>query len=231
MQSSELILVSEAIGYTFNNVKLLEEALTHRSLSAMNNERLEFLGDSILNFLVAEAVYQRFPLAKEGELSRLRANLVQGETLAEISQSLGLGKFLRLGPGEHKSGGATRISILADALEATIAAIYLDSNLDVTRSVLIRLFISRIESIDEFTHLKDPKTELQEYLQARKFPLPIYQIIKIEGNDHNQLFHVACTVVGLDLREEGCGTSRRRAEQQAAAKFLTSVQKQHSNIA
>lgn len=216
----DLSLLSEVFGYQFKDRQLLEASLTHRSLSGTHNERLEFLGDSVLNFVIAEAIYKLYPQAKEGELSRLRANLVQGETLAEIAKEINLGKFLRLGPGEQKSGGAKRLSILADTLEAMVAAIYLDGGMDAAHAAVMRLFEKRLKQKDQLTELKDPKTELQEYLQARKLPVPTYEVTKIEGTDHNQIFNVVCLVAGVELSYQGSGTSRRRAEQQAAAQFL-----------
>lgn len=207
------------LGYEFKNVDLLQTALTHRSVRGQNNERLEFLGDSLLNFIVAEQLYRSFSSAREGELSRLRASLVQGETLAEIAQELELGDFLRLGPGELKSGGFNRKSILADAFEAIIGAIYLDSTFEVCREKLLKWFDSRIKEL----HLaiqKDPKTRLQEYLQSKHLPLPQYEILSIEGEAHAQLFHIECRVLGLPHVTESKGPSRRKAEQLAAEKYL-----------
>ena len=176
------------LGYQFQDEALLEAALVHRSVSAENNERLEFLGDSIVNFVIAKTIYHRFPLAKEGHLSRLRANLVRGDTLAQIAKEISLGDFLKLGPGELKSGGDQRASTLADTLEAVIAAIYLDGNNASCEAVILQLFKDRLDNVSLSKDLKDPKTQLQEYLQARKLPLPTYNIASVEGDAHNQVF-------------------------------------------
>lgn len=207
------------LGYEFNNINLLQAALTHRSVRGPNNERLEFLGDSLLNFIIADQLYHRLTQAKEGDLSRLRALLVKGETLAEIAQEFELGDFLRLGPGELKSGGFTRKSILADAFEAIIGAIYLDANFETCRQKVLDWFDNRLQEI----HLavkKDPKTRLQEYLQSRHLPLPQYDILTIEGEAHAQVFHIECRVSGLTFVTNSVGPSRRKAEQLAAQKYL-----------
>jgi len=208
------------LGYQFKQNAMLEAALTHRSVPGDNNERLEFLGDSIVNFLIAEALYIKFPQAREGELSRLRANFVCGGTLAELARELELGTMLRLGPGELKNGGHRRESILADSMEAVIAAIYLDGGLECCRALVLKWFASRLQDVTLSHNLKDPKTRLQEYLQAKKFPLPSYTIARTEGDAHNQIFHIQCRVEGLSVCTDGSGTSRRRAEQEAAAAFL-----------
>lgn len=209
----------EKLGHDFTNVDLLQAALTHRSVRGKNNERLEFLGDSLLNFIIAEELYHTFASAKEGDLSRLRASLVKGETLAEIAQEFNLGDYLRLGPGELKSGGFSRKSILADALEALIAAIYLDSNFENCRCNVLEWFDSRIKAIDLLIE-KDPKTRLQEYLQAKHLSLPKYEILAIEGEAHAQLFHIECRVPGLSFVTNSIGPNRRKAEQLAAEKYL-----------
>jgi ribonuclease III len=209
----------QKLGYQFKNIDLLRAALTHRSVRGQNNERLEFLGDALLNFIMAEDLYFQFINAEEGDLSRLRAILVKGETLAEIAQEFNLGNCLRLGPGEFKNGGLFRKSILADALEAVIGAIYLDSNFEVCRLKVNTWFESRVRG----TYLdveKDPKTRLQEYLQAKHLPLPQYEILTIEGEAHAQIFHIECRVPGLSFVATSRGTSRRRAEQLAAEKYL-----------
>lgn len=208
------------LGYEFHNPMLLEAALTHRSVRGNNNERLEFLGDSIVNFLIAEALFRRCPHAKEGELSRLRADLVRGETLAELAQEFNLGDYLRLGAGELKSGGFRRKSILADAMEAVIAAIYLDAGMDACRERIISWYENRLTSTFHTPGQKDPKTRLQEYLQARKLGLPCYHVLAIEGEAHQQIFHVDCRVPGLQHATEGRGSSRRGAEQAAAQRYL-----------
>lgn len=208
------------LGYTFKKPELLEAALTHCSVPGGNNERLEFFGDSIINFLIAEHLYEKFPKAKEGDLSCMRASFVRGDTLALIAKELDLGEYLRLGPGEYRSGGQRRASILADSLEALIAAIYLDGGLDKVRQTILPWFASRVEDADILKKAKDPKTRLQEFLQAHKYALPKYTILAVEGTAHQQLFHLTCTVEGLQQTSQGVGTSRRRAEQDAAAKLL-----------
>lgn len=204
------------IGYTFKDASLLRLALTHRSVSNTNNERLEFLGDAILGFLIAEELYRRFPSAAEGEMSRLRASLVKGQTLAMIATELELGEFVLLGSGELKSGGFRRDSILACTLEALIGAVYLDGGEAACRPLVKSLFASRLDQVSPDTVEKDPKTQLQEYLQARKLPLPIYDLIKVEGEPHSQTFYVECRVAELSAPTMGEGRSRRFAEQEAA---------------
>ncbi len=208
------------LGHQFNDVSLLQAALTHRSVRGKNNERLEFLGDAILNFIIAAALFDQSPHAKEGELSRLRAGLVNGETLAEIAQEFTLGEYLRLGPGELKSGGARRKSILADALEAIIGAIYFDSDIHNCRERVLAWFDDRLKTITHSGNKKDAKTQLQEYLQSRKLQLPIYSVLSVEGQAHKQIFHVSCQVEDFTITTEGSGNSRRAAEQIAAQKFL-----------
>jgi ribonuclease III len=204
------------LGYNFAQAALLQQALTHRSHSAANNERIEFLGDSVLNCCVAHELYQRFAQLKEGELSRLRANLVRQETLAELSQQLELGTYLRLGEGELKSGGFRRPSILADGLEALLGAVFLDGGFDAAQGVIRGLYAGLLEHLDPLTLGKDPKTLLQELLQARKIPLPQYAVVATQGAAHNQLFQVECQIPQLAIRTTGFGASRRIAEQEAA---------------
>lgn len=213
------------LGYKFNEQSLLEDALSHRSFRGKNNERLEFLGDAILNCVIAAALFRSCPNAKEGELSRLRASLVRGETLATLAQEFDLGSYLRLGAGEVKSGGFRRTSILADALEAVVGAIYLDSDMKTCEERILSWYASRLDNFNELPSLKDPKTRLQEYLQARKFPLPAYNILVIEGVAHNQTFRVECCIEGLQEKAIGTGSSRRRAEQEAAQKVLYLLEK------
>jgi ribonuclease-3 len=216
----------QKLNYTFNNPSLLEDALSHRSFRGnKNNERLEFLGDSILNFIIAAALFRKYPTASEGELSRLRASLVRGETLAALAQEFMLGKYLRLGAGELKSGGSQRISILADAMEAVVGAIYLDSDMAICEQCILNWYADRLSNFAELPDLKDPKTRLQEYLQAHKFPLPNYEILSIEGVQHAQTFSVKCSVEGMAQSAIGLGTSRRRAEQEAAQKILELLEK------
>lgn len=212
------------IGHDFSDIALFELALTHRSCGKKNNERLEFLGDSILNFVIADDLFQRFPQAKEGELSRLRARLVKGETLSEVARELGLGDYLRLGSGELKSGGYRRDSILADAVEAIIGAIYLDSGMSMARSFVLSWFAQRLEQIDLNTTLKDSKTRLQEFLQSRRLPLPVYDLTHVEGEAHSQTFFIECQVDGLQQPSKGQGSSRRQAEQDAAKQALAALQ-------
>ena len=216
--------VRERLGYEPHDLALFRAALTHRSAPGANNERLEFLGDAVVNLLIAHHLYQAFPLATEGELSRLRARLVSREPLAEIAVSLGLGETLHLGSGELRSGGFRRQSILADALEALCGAIFLDGGLGAAEPIIARLFTERIAALPSPEALKDPKTRLQEYLQSRSLTLPRYLILGIEGEDHAQTFRVSCEVPGLALRVEGGGSSRRRAEQQAAQAMLEAIE-------
>jgi len=208
------------MGCRLGDEVLLEEALTHRSLGSRNYERLEFLGDAVLSFVVAEMLYREFDGASEGELSRYRASLVSGETLGEIGLALGLGEHLRLGEGELKSGGFRRASILSDALEAVIGAIFLELGMDPARHAVERLLGARVTSLPEAAALKDPKTRLQERLQARGLGLPRYEVVDVRGEPHRQQFTVRCEVADLGLATEASGTSRRRAEQEAAGELL-----------
>ncbi len=212
------------LGHAFRDATLLETALTHRSAGRGNYERLEFVGDAVLNFVVAELLYRECPVADEGELSRRRAALVSGGTLAEVAAQLGLGAQLRLGGGELKSGGFRRSSILADALEALFGAVYLDGGIDAARSVIATLFGGRIGALPATADLKDPKTRLQEHLQARGLPLPSYAVEELAGEPHAQSFVASCEVASLGLRALGEGSSRRRAEQAAAGRLLVMLQ-------
>ncbi len=209
-----------ALGYTFRDPALLELALSHRSVGARNNERLEFLGDSILNQVIAEELYRRSPVAREGELSRMRASLVKGDTLADVATEIGLGDFLRLGAGERKTGGHRRRSILADALEAVFGAVLLDGESARCRACILALFDSRLDTIAAGVVAKDAKTQLQEYLQGRAWPLPEYELLEMSGKDHQKSFRVACHLRGPGMVTEGSGSSRRRAEQAAARDAL-----------
>ncbi|MBV7297795.1 ribonuclease III [Enterovibrio paralichthyis] len=204
------------IGYQFSDTAFLSLALTHRSASGNHNERLEFLGDSILSFVVADDLYHRFPSVDEGDMSRMRATLVRGNTLAELGREFELGDVLQLGPGELKSGGFRRDSILADAVEAIIGAIYLDSDLETVRGIILGWYKERLETIQPGANQKDPKTRLQEFLQGRRKPLPAYNVTKVQGEAHNQQFTVECEVAGLERPVVGKGSSRRKAEQAAA---------------
>ncbi len=212
--------LQRALGYFFNDTGLLELALTHRSVGGGNYERLEFLGDSIVNHIVAEALYHKFPDAREGELSRMRAALVRGESLAEIARELTLGDHLLLGSGERKSGGKRRASILADALESVAGAILLDADVETCRRCVLGWFGSRLEGLSIEHARKDAKTRLQEFLQGRQRPLPAYELLDVQGDDHKQQFHVACRLAKPALVAEGSGSSRRKAEQAAARDAL-----------
>jgi ribonuclease-3 len=215
--------VSEALGHAANDRALFVAALTHRSAAARNNERLEFLGDAVLNLLVAEMLYTRFPSASEGDLSRLRASLVSSRPLATIAQRIGLGEELQLGSGELKTGGFRRESILADAFEATVGAVYLDGGLDAARAVVQRFCQPLLEALPQLAELKDPKTRLQEWLQSRGMPLPTYVVEQVTGEPHDQHFAVLCEVPSLELAAPGTGSSRRRAEQDAAQRVLGQI--------
>lgn len=216
----DLERLQRRIGYEFNDQELLLLALTHRSHGNQNNERLEFLGDSLVNMMIAEYLYHHFERSREGQLSRLRARMVKGVTLAEIGREFELGQYLRLGSGELKSGGFRRESILADAVESIIGAIYLDSNFDTCRQRVLAWFEHRLKKLDIQDTQKDPKTRLQEYLQSRQFPLPLYDVISVDGEAHSQTFHVSCALPSLDRKTTGAGNSRRLAEQQAATEAL-----------
>lgn len=205
-----------SIGHRFADAELLRRALTHRSYGASHNERLEYLGDSVVNCVVALELYHRFPALPEGELSRLRANLVNQNSLAAIAQRFAFGEHLRLGEGEMKSGGARRPSILADSVEAVIGAAFLDGGFEAARGVVRVLLGSALDSIDPATSGKDPKTLLQEFLQARKLALPQYSVVATRGEAHEQHFQVECVIAGLGIRSLGEGASRRSAEQEAA---------------
>lgn len=210
----------EALDYECRDPALLEAALTHRSAGGPHNERLEFLGDAVLNCVVARMIFGEFASADEGDLSRFRASLVSGEALAVIAAEIHLGDQLRLGSGELKSGGFRRKSILADTLEALFGAIYLDGGFDAAARVIERLFVPRLDRLPSAAELKDPKTRLQELLQSKGLPLPAYAVETVSGEAHNQSFEVSCSVEVLALRAIGRGASRRRAEQAAAAQLL-----------
>ncbi|MDN3699084.1 MULTISPECIES: ribonuclease III [Vibrio] len=218
--NSPIAKLERRLGYQFNDAELMNLALTHRSANGKHNERLEFLGDSILSFVVADELYHRFPKVNEGDMSRMRATLVRGHTLAELGREFDLGDYLKLGPGELKSGGFRRDSILADAVEAIIGAIYLDSDVEVIRGVVLSWYKTRLDSIEPGVSQKDPKTRLQEFLQGRRKSLPVYTVTNIKGEAHNQEFTVSCDVAGVDKPVIGKGTSRRKAEQAAAETAL-----------
>jgi ribonuclease-3 len=207
--------------HRFADGALLRQALTHRSAGSPHNERLEFLGDALLNLIVAEQLYQRWPRADEGAMTRARAELVRESTLARIARELGLGERLTLGPGEMKSGGHRRDSILADALEAVIAACYLDAGFDACRKLVLSWHAPLLDAMPSPGHVgKDPKTWLQEWLQARGWPLPVYAALSERGDEHDRIFEVSCTLSQPPMSASGEGSSRRAAEQAAAEALL-----------
>ncbi|MEW8507054.1 MAG: ribonuclease III [Candidatus Thiodiazotropha sp.] len=217
---ADLSKLCRELGYSFAEPQLIEQALTHRSAGGRNNERLEYLGDAILGFVIADELYKHFPEATEGQLSRLRSSLVKRDTLADVAREYNLGDYLYLGQGELRSGGQSRDSILADGIEAIFASIYLDGGYKACREVILAIFTPRLRTMSMDSHRKDPKTELQEYLQAKKIDLPSYEIAGINGDPHNQLFTVTCNVSGLLDSTTGQGASRRKAEQDAASRML-----------
>ncbi len=226
MKEQKIFALCQALQYSFTNLELLQTALTHRSAASKNNERLEFLGDALLSFIIAEDLFQRFPQAREGDLTRFRSGLVKGDTLAEIAQQLDIGSLLILGGGELKSGGWRRKSILADAMEAIIGAVYLDGGIEACKPVVLQLLHSRLAQLSLKKVEKDPKTLLQEYLQARQQDLPDYRVLSVEGDPHEQYFSVECQVAGLAQAPQGDGNNRRYAEQMAAAKALDLLKQQ-----
>jgi len=213
------------LGHCFADQGLLQQALTHRSAGSRNNERLEYLGDAILGGVIAGELYQRYPQAREGELSRLRSRLVRRESLIDIARDLDVGSYLILGAGERRSGGNQRDSIMSDAVEAVLGAIYLDAGFDVCKASILRLFEHKLNSLSEVEFLKDPKTRLQEYLQSRAMALPEYTVTDESGAAHARLFRVTCGVPGVEVtRTSGQGSSRRDAEQQAAERMLAQLE-------
>jgi ribonuclease-3 len=219
----QLHLLERALGYKFTERGLLQQAVTHRSYGAPHNERLEFLGDSMLNCVVAAQLYARFPALREGDLSRLRANLVRQDTLHKVADGLKLGDYLQLGEGELKSGGFRRPSILADAFEATLGAIFLDSGFSAVEETIVRLYVELFNGIDPRNTGKDPKTLLQEVLQGRHMSLPVYVLLSTYGEAHAQKFEVECSVPELRIRTTGTGSSRRAAEQEAAQAAINMI--------
>jgi len=219
----KLAELEKKIGYTFQSKDLLKQALTHRSAHVVNNERLEFLGDAALDFIIGSHLYTQFPEASEGQLTRLRSNLVNGEHLAGLAKNFELYDFIEVGLGEQKSGGARRVTILADALEALIAAIYFEAGIERVREIILLWFTADFSSVELDKIAQDPKTCLQEYCQSKKLPLPIYTIIQTEGLEHDMRFYVSCTVDGVEEEGRGDGRSRRRAEQEAAKTFLEKI--------
>lgn len=221
----QLDSLQKRLGYWFKKQDLLKQALTHRSYGSHNNERLEFLGDGVLNFIVAEQLFQRFPKLTEGDLSRLRAQLVKEATLFEIAKGFNLGDLLSLGEGELKSAGWRRPSILSDALEAVIGAAYLDGGFASAKTMVLQLYADKLDNIDPKVIDKDAKSKLQEYLQSKKIDLPHYSVSSIEGEAHAQTFSVTCVIEKLSISTTGAGTSRRIAEQQAAKIALNQILK------
>lgn len=220
----------DVLNYDFKNSDLLVEALTHRSAGAKNYERLEFLGDSIVNFVIADKLFTLYPQYPEGDLSRLRASLVNQDGLAEIARDLNLGDYLILGGGELKSGGYRRDSILSDTVEAIIGAVYIDGGFAVSQSLVHRLYENQFENIPDPSTLKDPKTRLQELLQSRKLPLPVYEVNDVSGKAHNQVFLVSCSIDDLNIKSSGKAASRRKAEQKAAIEAITKVESEINAI-
>ncbi|AAO26966.1 ribonuclease III [Buchnera aphidicola str. Bp (Baizongia pistaciae)] len=212
--------LQKILGYTFIKKDLLIQALTHRSANSKHNERLEFLGDSILSFVIANALYHCFPHVNEGDMSRMRATLVRGHTLAKIAYEFDLGDYLQLGQGELKSGGFRRESILANTVEALIGSIFLDSNLKTIEKLILKWYKNRLKAINPSDTQKDPKTRLQEYLQSKHLPLPSYLVEQVYGEAHNQLFTIYCEISGINEKTIGIGSSRRKAEQEAAQNAL-----------
>lgn len=212
--------LDKTLQYRFENAELFQQALTHRSATSHNNERLEFLGDAVLDFVISDAVYRARQDASEGDLSKLRASLVKDESLAQLALELGLGEHLILGSGERKSGGHRRASILADALEAIFGAVYLDSGFNAASVIIEHVFAKRLRELPDLEDLRDPKTRLQEWLQARGMELPQYELAAVTGKAHKQRFDVSCTVVAVSTVTRGESTTRRKAEQLAAAEMI-----------
>ena len=218
--------ISKALNYEFHDSLLLDRALTHRSSSSINNERLEYLGDAVLGFVIADILFSERNSANEGELSRLRSALVNKNTLALIAKKIHIEDYLNLGSGEKKSGGIRRASILADTLEAIFGAIYLDGGFDSIKTVIKNVFSEIILDLPDVNELKDPKTRLQEFLLGKNNELPVYETRKIEGKEHKRIFHVVCNIETLNMFAEGSGSSRRDAEQEAAAEILLKIGEQ-----
>lgn len=215
--------LQQRLGYRFARRDWLDMALTHRSFGKHHNERLEFLGDGVLNFVIAHHLFEQFPEADEGQLSRLRAHLVRGATLAELARGLKLGEYLQLGPGERKSGGFRRESILAGTLEALIGGVYVDGGFDAARELIQRIYHEALSGLTLEQGFKDAKTRLQEFLQGRGLPLPEYRVLSTEGDAHRQVFHVECVLAESGIATRGCAASRRLAEQEAAQQALASL--------
>ncbi len=212
--------LEKTLQYRFQDLELFQQALSHRSASQKNNERLEFLGDAVLDFVISEKLYQSHPDASEGDLSKLRASLVKDESLAALALALELGDHLILGSGEMKTGGHRRESILADALEAIFGAVFLDRGYEASRTIIERVFADRLQNMPDIKDLRDPKTRLQEWLQGRKMALPAYKLVATSGQDHKQRFSVTCTVAERSAVTEGESSTLRKAEQKAARKMI-----------
>jgi ribonuclease-3 len=218
--------IQKLLNYKFRQVELLEQALTHRSFPhGSNNERLEFLGDSVLGLVISENIYVRKPEATEGQLSRMRASLVKQEALAQVARDIDLGEYINLGGGELKSGGFRRSSILCDTLEAIIGAIYIDGGFDAARETITSLYHDNLRTLADIHSLKDAKTCLQEYLQSKQIELPEYLVVKTVGKSHDQVFTVSCSVESIGLKSAGKGLSRKKAEQEAAHKALAQLKR------
>lgn len=213
----------KTLHYRFNDAGLFNQALTHRSATGHNNERLEFLGDAVLDFVISDAVYKARPGASEGDLSKLRSSLVKDTSLAALATDLGLGEHLILGSGELKTGGHRRASILADALEAIFGAVFLDSGFEAAKDIIERVFSSRLADLPDADQLRDPKTRLQEWMQARRMGLPDYELVSVTGKAHKQRFEVSCTISEMSSVTFGESTTRRKAEQKAAAAMLAKL--------
>jgi len=221
--------LTKKIGYSFNDSGLLEHALRHCSMGKVSNERLEFLGDAVLNFIIAAELYHRYPEIKEGALSRIRSNLVNGEILAELANEFELGKYIQFGSGELKSGGAKRKSILADTVEAIIGAIYLDAGFEITEKHVLNWFTKLLDGTTGVAK-KDPKTELQELMQMRKLSLPVYDVSKTDGAAHARVFTVSCKVSSVKTPAKGVGPNKRIAERNAAEKMLAKLKKNLNKV-
>lgn len=222
-RQNQLLKLAKTLGYEYQDINFLQHALTHRSMGATNNERLEFLGDSLVNFMIADALFHQFNKLPEGDMSRVRAHLVKGDTLAIIGREYNISDYLVLGPGELKSGGYRRDSIIADAVEAIIASVYEDGGLDACRDLVSRFYAKRLAELDPKKVGKDPKTRLQEYLQSQNEQLPEYSIISVNGAAHAQEFTVSCFVGKLNSKFEAVASSRRKAEQKAAETALEAL--------
>jgi ribonuclease-3 len=228
--SKASIWLATTLSYEFNDANLLQQALTHRSCPGANNERLEFLGDAVLDFVISEVVYRSHPNAPEGDLSKLRASLVKDASLGKLAMDLDLGEHLILGGGERKSGGHRRESILADALEALFGAVYLDAGFDAAAAVITHAFGDRLSNLPSVDDLRDPKTRLQEWLQAQGFGLPEYELVKVSGKAHRQKFDVSCSIRDGEQISTGSGTTRRNAEQESAREMLAGLGEDVPNV-